>query len=74
MEFQEKLDFFDRQRPSVIKTSFTNGINNFVAGGVDVASRKIRRMMALVLAAFVYLRAFVVTRHRLGLEAAALRQ
>src|SRR5258707_9717591 len=31
-------------------------------------------IMALVLAAITYLRAFLVSRHRLGLEVAALRQ
>jgi putative transposase len=37
-------------------------------------SRHIRAMIALILAAITYPRAFFVCRHRLGLEAAALRQ
>ena len=35
---------------------------------------KIKRMVSLIVAMLAYLRAFVLPRHRLGLETAALRQ
>lgn len=67
------LFFYPDFRLSVIKSPILVRNEHFANGSATV-SHRIVVMIGLILVAIAYVRAYLVSRHRLGLEAAALRQ